>query len=67
MNAPLPDEEQFVKGARVRRRYFVQPTFKAAAEHDAPSDSARGQAYVLAMANPHKSWAKRWLRERKYL
>ena len=63
----IPTEQQFSKGAKVRRRYVVEPSPKAfAVEVGTDKDEMRGKAYALAMANQHKPWARRWLRERRY-
>lgn len=61
----MSDEHQFSKGAKVRKRYYVQPRANAAqAERSAP-DTVKGMAYAFAKAHEHKSWARRWLRERR--
>lgn len=53
------------RGAKVSRRYRVEPSPRAArVEQGVATLSA---AYILAKANEHKPWARRWLRMRRYL
>jgi hypothetical protein len=62
----MTTDQRFVKGAKVRTRYVVEPSPKAfAIEVGTDNDETRSMAYALAMANQHKSWARRWLRERR--
>ena len=53
------------RGAKVSRRYRIEPSPRAARiEQGIDTLSA---AYILAKANEHKPWARRWLRMRRYL
>jgi hypothetical protein len=65
MNAPLTEKPKYARGARVGG-YTVEPSPKAwAIETGQTNDETQQHAYVLAMANQHKPWARRWLRERR--
>jgi hypothetical protein len=53
------------RGAKVSRRYRVEPSPRVVRiEQGVDTQSA---AYILAKANEHKPWARRWLRMRRYL
>lgn len=57
-------ETRFIKGARVG--YVVEPSAQArAVETGETEDRIQREAYLLAMANQHKSWARRWLKVRR--
>lgn len=52
----------FKRGARVtpkQRRTIIEANARPAAP--------RGEAYTLAMANLHKPWARRYLRELRFV
>jgi len=56
----------FVQGAKVKQPYVIEP------RHSLPERASlsetptlNGEAYRLAIANQHKPWARRWLRERR--
>jgi hypothetical protein len=59
-------KEQFHQGAVVRKRYYCEPARRIDEVGLGPRPSVVDKAYELAMANRHKTWAKRWLKERRY-
>lgn len=57
---------RFHQGAEVQRRYALLPS-KACEINERKTSERQSEAYKLAIANPKKSWAKRWLRERRFM
>lgn len=57
----------FSQGAKVKRRYIVEPSRNIEHVGLGPTPGLHDEAYRLAKANQHKPWARRWLRERHYL
>lgn len=56
------------RGAVVSKRSAVgEMLVKVAAPEVVDFYDLRSKAYVLAKANEHKPWARRWLRARRYL
>lgn len=66
MNSPTA-EQLFHQGAKVRRPYLVEPSRVLEHVGTYPRTTTIDQAYELARANKHKPWARRWLRERRFL
>lgn len=58
-------KEHFHQGAKVRR-YILEPT-SACSLNERKSRERQSEAYKLAITNQHKTWARRWLKERRYV
>lgn len=66
----LTSEERckFAQGAKVRRKYVVEPAHSLPMRASlSEAETVNGEAYRLAITNRHKPWARRYLRERRYL
>jgi hypothetical protein len=57
-------KKRFIQGALVSRREVAAHVPRVVEQVYTPVIS---DAYALAMTNKHKPWARRWLRERRYL
>ena len=57
------DDSYFKRGARIKPETRAMLT---RAIKPSPSQPIRGAAYVLAMANLQKTWARRWLKSNGY-
>ena len=61
---PSSKQVRFAQGAAVSKR--EKPVFvPRPVEYD--QGEMNQEAYALAMANQHKTWARRWLRRQRYL
>lgn len=63
MTDPQSEGERFVRGVRVAARKLARKMVPAMPVPEPEDDQLKRDAYQLALANRHKPWARRYLRQ----